>query len=195
LKAQLEPTSGQGWARGGFGVGVAVSIAANVARVYVPPHNAASDWSPHPGAIGFAAFWPIALLISVETISRVQWPQGRSWWLMRYGGLTAVAAIAAIISYRHMSGLLDAYGEEGIAAILGPLAVDGLMVVSSGALMAISHNRREAARVEDAPELVTQPAQQMPTAAAQEPSERVPEVSTVFGPDVDATALLELESQ
>jgi hypothetical protein len=109
-----------------------------------------------------------------------------------------VAAIAAIISYRHMSGLLAAYGEEGVGAILGPLAVDGLMVVSSGALMAVAHNRRLAARAEDAPEAARDPAPiqvpDSPAPAHEEPPEQVPEGGagpSAFGPDIDATALLE----
>lgn len=137
---ELGPTSGRGWGKFGFVVGIVTSIAANVARTFVPPHNAPADWSPHPGAIVAAGFWPLALLISLEIISRVQWPGGIGWLAIRYGGLTAVAAIAAIISYRHMSGLLHAHGEDGVSATMGPLAVDGLMVVSSGALLAVARN-------------------------------------------------------
>ena len=122
--------------------GIVASVSANVARIYVPPKNAPVDWSPPVGAIIAAAFWPIALLISLEIISRVQWPKGRVWFVTRYGGLTAVAAIAAVISYRHMSGLLRFYGESGVDATIGPLAVDGLMVVSSVALLAIADNVR-----------------------------------------------------
>lgn len=193
-----DPPSGQGWARGGFGTGVAVSIAANVARIFVPPNDAPPDWSPPLGAIIAAAFWPIALLISVEIISRVQWPKGWSWMVIRYGGLTAVAAIAAIISYRHMSGLLLAYGEDKWGATIGPLAVDGLMVVSSGALMAIAHNERHVSRAEDAPAPAPLPVVDAPAETAQSPSELVPEGGAgigTLGPEIDATALLEALSE
>jgi hypothetical protein len=174
---------------------VVVSIAANVARIYVPPVKAPANWSPPPGAIVAAAFWPIALLISIEIISRVKWPDGLGWQLIRYGGLTTVAAIAAVISYRHMSGLLHAYGEEGIGATIGPLAVDGLMVVSSGALLAIAANERSHAR---AAELVAQatdaplPAPSAaPVTATEEPSEPVPEGGAGLAPDLDPSAVLE----
>jgi hypothetical protein len=187
--------SGQGWARAGFITGVVVSIAANVARIYVPPEKAPSDWSPPPGAIVAAAFWPIALLISIEIISRVKWPDGLGWQLIRYGGLTAVAAIAAVISYRHMSGLLRAYGEEGIGATIGPLAVDGLMVVSSGALLAIAHNMRHHARAAELAALTADaPASappEEPATAHEEPSEPVPEGGAGLAPDLDPTAVLE----
>lgn len=145
---KTDPESGKGYALTGFLTGITASIAANIARVYVPPEHAPANWEPRPGAIVAAAFWPVALLLSVEVISRVQWPDGWVWRAIRYGGLTTVAAIAAIISYRHMSGLLTAYGESGINAKIGPLAVDGLMVVSSGALLAIAYNVRQSARAD-----------------------------------------------
>ena len=46
-----------------------------------------------------------------------------------------VAAVAAFVSYRHLSGLLGHYGEETLIAHLGPLAVDGLMVMATAALL------------------------------------------------------------
>lgn len=140
---------GHGWARVGFGIGIVTSVAANVAHSYVPPEGV-EEWHPPVGALIVAAFWPTALLICIEVISRVHWPSGKKWVLLRYGGLTAVAAIAAVISYRHMSGLLHSYGEDGLSAALGPLAVDGLMVVCSGALMAISDRQRA---LQQAPEV------------------------------------------
>ena len=41
-----------------------------------------------------------------------------------------------MVSYRHLSGLLAFYGEDGITSTVGPLAVDGLMVMATGALLA-----------------------------------------------------------
>jgi hypothetical protein len=41
-----------------------------------------------------------------------------------------------------MSALLTAYGEDPLSAALGPLCVDGLLVVCSVALLAISDNVR-----------------------------------------------------
>jgi hypothetical protein len=130
-------SSGRAWARFGFAVGVGASLAANVAHSFI--HK-----SPPAGAIIAAAFWPVALLIALEVISRVEWPDARKWFLLRYGGLSAVAGIAAIISYRHMAGLLGSYGEDPFSAHIGPLAVDGLMVVCSAALLAIADIARRA---------------------------------------------------
>jgi hypothetical protein len=85
----------------------------------------------------------LALLISLEVIARVSWPRGRWWAATRYGGLTAVAVIAAVVSYLHMSALLQFYGEDWLTAVIGPLAPDGLLVVCSVALLAIADNLRK----------------------------------------------------
>lgn len=126
-------TRGRAWARAGFGFGIAASLAANVEHVLIHAHAPI-------GAVIASAYWPLALLIAIEVISRVAWPDGRKWWWCRYGGLSAVAGIAAIISYRHMAALLGYYGEDALSAHIGPLAVDGLMVVCSTALLAIADN-------------------------------------------------------
>jgi hypothetical protein len=77
-----------------------------------------------------AAFWPLALFLAVEVLTRVQWSAGWSYALARYVGVSTVAAVAAVMSYRHMAALLARYGAH-----LGPLGVDGLMVVSGWALL------------------------------------------------------------
>jgi Protein of unknown function (DUF2637) len=111
----------------GFAGGGAVSVAANVAHA-----------QPTLGARLTGAFWPLALLLAVEVITRVQWQPGGWWVATRYAGATLVALVAAIVSYRHMAGLLTRYGEDALAAHLGPLAVDGLMVVSGVALLSLA---------------------------------------------------------
>jgi len=86
-----------------------------------------------------AAFWPVALIISVEVIARVAWPESTAFMLLRWGGVGAVALVAAIVSYGHMHGLLLHWGESTITALLGPIGVDGLVTVGAVALMAIGH--------------------------------------------------------
>jgi hypothetical protein len=128
--------AGRSWAYLGALVGAGVSVAANVAHSYVPPAAAAPSWSPHTGAVVGAVFWPVALLVAIEVLARVAWPVGGRWLLVRFGGLGPVATVAAVVSYRHLSGLLSFYGEDAITATVGPLAVDGLMVMATGALLA-----------------------------------------------------------
>jgi hypothetical protein len=131
--------SGRFWAYVGSTLGAAVSIAANIAHSYVPPQQAADDWAPQPGAVVGAVVWPVFLFIAVEILARVAWPDGLTWQLLRWAGITPVAFVAAFVSYRHLSGLLAYYSEESLVSILGPLAVDGLMVMATAALIATSH--------------------------------------------------------
>ncbi len=154
--------SGRGWAYVGAALGGAVSVAANVAHSYVPPTGVPDGWSPQGGAVVGAIFWPVALFVAVEILARVPWPTGRKWWWLRFGGLLPVAAVAALVSYRHLAGLLRFYGEDGITATLGPLAVDGLMVVATGALLVTA--RRTAAVVDTVSADATVTAPEPPTA-------------------------------
>ncbi|MEV6598878.1 DUF2637 domain-containing protein [Actinoplanes sp. NPDC051346] len=143
--------SGLVWAYIGAVLGGAVSIAANVAHSYVPPADAAADWSPPAGAVVGAIFWPVALFVAVEILARIEWPSGLRWDVLRFGGLVPVAGVAAFVSYRHLSGLLTFYGEDGLTAILGPLAVDGLMVMATGALLATARRTTKDVAVAKSP--------------------------------------------
>jgi hypothetical protein len=158
--------SGRGWAYVGAALGGSVSVAANVAHSYVPPAGTPQGWSPQGGAVVGAIFWPVALFVAVEILARVPWPDGRKWWWLRFGGLLPVAAVAALVSYRHLAGLLRFYGEDGITATLGPLAVDGLMVVATGALLVTA--RRTTAIAESNAAVVVAAAD--PTVTATEPA-------------------------
>jgi hypothetical protein len=147
--------SGRFWAYVGSTLGATVSIAANIAHSYVPPDHAPAHWAPQPGAVVGAIVWPVFLFIAVEILARVAWPHGWTWQLLRWAGITPVAFVAALVSYRHLSGLLAYYNEESLVSILGPLAVDGLMVMATGALIATSHTN---------PTLASSPAKQPTTA-------------------------------
>lgn len=127
-----------------FAAGIVASVAANIAHSFVRPHNAPADWHWSWGAIMFAAFWPVALLLAVEVLTRVTWPNGRWYWLARYAGLTSVAVVAAAVSYSHMSALLASWSDAWVAVHVGPVAVDGLMTMAAAALLGLSKQRQEA---------------------------------------------------
>jgi hypothetical protein len=133
--------SGRGWGYVGAVLGGLVSIAANVAHSYVPPAHASADWRPPIGDVVGAVFWPVALFVAIEILARTAWPRATRWVVVRFVGLLPVAVVAAIVSYGHLSGLLAHYGESSLTAHLGPLAVDGLMVMASSALMATAPGR------------------------------------------------------
>ncbi|EXG79166.1 hypothetical protein [Cryptosporangium arvum] len=140
--------AGRGWAYVALVLGGGVSIAANVAHSFIPPAAPegtadpvawAAQWSPEPGAVLLSVVWPVFLFIAVEVLAKPSWPSGRWWRVLRFGGMLPVAAVAAIVSYRHLSGLLEHYGEDTVTVALGPLAVDGLMAMATGALIATAH--------------------------------------------------------
>jgi hypothetical protein len=118
----------QGWwlrwaVRATLAIGVAASVAANVLHA---AHNPISQ--------GIAAWPPLALLLTVELVSRV--PIHR-WWLAvaRIGATTVIAGIAAWVSYWHMAAVAATYGENPTTAHLLPISVDGLIIVASISLV------------------------------------------------------------
>jgi len=56
----------------------------------------------------------------------------------------AVAALAAVVSYSHIYGLGRAHGQDGTAARLLPLSVDGLILAASLVLLHEARNGRDA---------------------------------------------------
>jgi hypothetical protein len=87
-------------------------------------------------------FWPVALFVAIEILARTPWRSGWRWVALRFGGLLPVAVVAAVVSYRHLAGLLAYYREDRLTAAIGPLAVDGLMVMATAALIATSSRYR-----------------------------------------------------
>ncbi|WP_432981576.1 hypothetical protein [Dactylosporangium sp. CA-233914] len=172
----IEPKlKGRGWAYTGALLGGAVSVAANVAHSYVPPVGSEQGWSPNFGAVVGAVFWPIAVFVAVEILARVIWPNGRAWTALRFLGLLPVALVAAVVSYRHLSGLLQFYGEDDLTMLIGPLAVDGLMVMATGALIATGRRQPWTEPVTEAasepqPEPVQEPAVVPPEAEPPAPA-------------------------
>lgn len=110
-------------ARATLALGIAASLAANVLAA-------------QPTWIGrvIAAWPPVALLVTVELLSRVPVITG---WLSRLRVVAAatIASIAAWVSYWHMVEVALEYGEAPIAAHLLPFSVDGLVVVASVCLV------------------------------------------------------------
>jgi hypothetical protein len=108
------------WAvRATLTLGVAASVVANVLHAQDNPISQA-----------IAAWPPLALLLTVELISRV--PVHRRFLAVaRLAATATIAGIAAWVSYWHMAGVAARYGETGTSPYLLPLSVDGLIVVAS----------------------------------------------------------------
>jgi hypothetical protein len=115
-----------GWGvRAVFALGIAASLAGNVLHAEDNPiSQAISAWSP------------LALLLTVELISRIPARRG-VMSIVRLGAAAVIAGIAAWVSYWHMVGVATHYGETGSSAYLLPFSVDGLIVVASICLVEI----------------------------------------------------------
>lgn len=118
-------TPARAWAYAGLVLGGGVSLAANIASSMLRP-------DPPLGAILSSVLWPILLFVATETILRNAFRGLRA--ILAWVGLAPVAIIAAVASYQHLSTLLAAYGETSFVSFGGPLAIDGLMILSTGLL-------------------------------------------------------------
>lgn len=131
----------------GFAFGSLVSIAANVLAERIPPVPTPRGWTPALDAQLGAPVWPIALLLAVEALTRIPWPKGLGWLAARYLGVTGVAVFAGVISYFHIHDVLVSWRYQPFAASVGPLVIDGLMVVSGVGLMALAKVRESGSAI------------------------------------------------
>lgn len=136
--------------RGAFCLGVAASVTANVLHAV-----------DNPISQTIAAWPPLALLLTVELISRVP-VYSRALSVARILATATIAGIAAWVSYWHMAGVASRYGETGASPYLLPLSVDGLIVVASICLVELGGRIREA----EQPPAAAQPDIDKPAAAA-----------------------------
>lgn len=123
--------------RGVLMLGVAASVTANVLHARENPISQA-----------IAAWPPLALLITVEVVSRVPITR-RRWSVVRIAATGVIASIAAWVSYWHMAGVALRYGETSDAAHLLPLSVDGLIVVASICLVELGGRIRAAEEINE----------------------------------------------
>lgn len=125
------------WAvRGTLALGVAASVAANVLHA-----------QPNPVSQTIAGWPPLALLVTIELISRVP-VHRRGLAAVRLAAAAVLAGIAAWVSYWHMVAVVARYGETGAAPYLIPVSVDGLVVVASVCLVELAGRIRTAESVQ-----------------------------------------------
>lgn len=134
------------WARVGFLLGVAGSLAGNLEAAWL---RYASGGHPPYRQQAWAVVWPVLLVVSVEVMSRVPWPTGLSWrnagWLLaRFGGLGTVAASSAVISYGHMRLVLLDSGYGVIGTYAGAICLDAMMILCGYGMLAGRKETEEA---------------------------------------------------
>jgi hypothetical protein len=106
--------------------GVAASVAANILHA-----------QRNPISETIAAWPPLALLLTIELVSRV--PVHRFLLAApRVLATVVISGIAAWVSYWHMAGVTARYGETGASPYLLPISVDGLIVVASVSLVELA---------------------------------------------------------
>nr|WP_245665980.1 DUF2637 domain-containing protein [Actinoplanes subtropicus] len=150
--------------RGALVVGVAASVAANMLHARSNPISQA-----------IAAWPPLALLLTVELISRVP-VYRRSLAAVRLLATTVIAGIAAWVSYWHMTAVAARYGETAASPYLLPLSVDGLIVVASICLVELSG--RIDANDRTPPNPPPAPAHPTRTVTAAQPADAAPPAPT-----------------
>ncbi|GIM97530.1 DUF2637 domain-containing protein [Paractinoplanes toevensis] len=160
MSQDLERLKRIGWAvRAVFTLGITASLAGNVLHA---EDNAISQ--------AISAWSPMALLLTVELISRVPVRKGAASYA-RLAATAVIAGIAAWVSYWHMAGVATRYGETGASPFLLPFSVDGLIVVASISLVEIGGRIRS----------MTEPVIETPTVSA--PASVVADTPSVVAAD------------
>lgn len=146
------PSAGRLYGYVGAVGGFALSFWANVRDAYIPeiPKDVAGDlWRPgYPGyhdvkPNGFdlvlAGFFPVALFVALELLTRVEWRDSKQHKALKWLGVGGLTLVAGIISYSHLrTGFLLAGWNTGMAS-LAPLAVDGFMLLCTTVLLMTGH--------------------------------------------------------
>ncbi|OJF13140.1 DUF2637 domain-containing protein [Couchioplanes caeruleus] len=153
-------------------LGVAASVTANILHA-----------RPHPVSQAIAAWPPLALLITVELVSRIPLYR-RSLGVLRITATAAIAGIAAWVSYWHMAGVVARYGETGTVPYLLPLSVDGLIVVASVSLVELSARHRDTTPAAPAPGRAGAPATTTAASATPEPEPGLAAATPATAPPV-----------
>jgi hypothetical protein len=109
----------RGWARVGLYGGLLLSLAGNEAHVW-------GDGYPGWGPAIASVIWPALLFVALEIVLHMG--AGQVW--TKLVGLGLPAAVSGAVSYWHLSSVLHTW-NYGLLSWFGPLAVDGLMVMST----------------------------------------------------------------
>jgi hypothetical protein len=141
----IDNLDGRKWARFWLVVALLVSVIANVTHACLADSEI-TLWLRVPGAL----IWPLFTFAGIEILVRMIWERRLSHNITRWVLLSA-AVPAAITSYQHQNSLLRMMGEIGFIQGIGPLAIDGLMI---GCTMALLFTRKDAETLPPPPALI-----------------------------------------
>lgn len=106
-----------------------LSVIANITHACLADSEI-SLWLRVPGA----AVWPVLSFLAIEVIVRITWARSAAHYLARTF-ILGPAIPAVIVSYEHQQRLLAMMGERPLVQNIGPLAIDGLMIGCTLALL------------------------------------------------------------
>ena len=114
-----------------------ISVAGNIRSLWIPAYTEVVDWhklpehTPQdPGAFVLAIVLPLAALVGVEMVNA--WSHLHKG--LRFGVLGLVSFAALASSFVHIVTVFMWYGQPIPLAILGAVAIDGIMILSGLAL-------------------------------------------------------------
>lgn len=125
-------SNGQKWATGGLIFGAAISLMGNVAHTFLADSTISLLLR-----VPLAVLWPVALFVGIEILVRIDWRRSFIDWIGRALLIVPVSAVAAVVSYLHLHSLMGMAGEDWFSKLIGPAAIDGLMLGSTVALLAL----------------------------------------------------------
>ena len=121
--------NGRGWAYAGLVLGGIVSGTMNVLHSLQTP-------SPIQGfMVVISGLLPVFLYVAIEVLTRVAWKRTAGHVVARVLGVLPIAGVTAYVSWMHGYGLLRYGGESMETAAAWPAAIDGLMIMSTVALL------------------------------------------------------------
>lgn len=125
-------SNGQKWATGGLIFGAAISLMGNVAHTFLADSTISLLLR-----VPLAVLWPVALFVGIEILVRIDWRRNVIDWFGKVLLVGPVAAVGAVVSYLHLHSLMGMAGEDWFSKLIGPAAIDGLMLGSTVALLAL----------------------------------------------------------
>lgn len=137
--AKTQRAPGRGWAYFGLILGLAGSVAGNVANTVLTTSGVHLALR-----VPFAVTWPLLTWVAIEVLTRTVWSRSFSHVATRVFLTGPVALVAAFVSYLHLHHLMVLSGEPGLAQAVGPLAIDGTLFGCTVALLVTRAQERAA---------------------------------------------------
>lgn len=134
-----------------LGVGAGLSMAGNLADTYRTRGAGQVDALDKILALA----WPALVILAIEMFVSERWKRSAMFQIWRWTGCLAIGSMAMVASWTHLHDLLASRGQLAIVAILGPLAIDGMVIMATGLILS---SRGQLATAGQSGQLATAPA-------------------------------------